>query len=244
MKPVVCLFALLFAASAAEEFEVASVKIAQPGPQGVWNNGSPDRFRMLNMTLHALVATAYGVQDYQVSGPAWMTNERYDIIAKVSPEVAKLPWDDKWKRTCAMTQVLLADRFKLELHRESKELPAYALIPTKGGTKLKEIGPDPGELVRNQRSAGHLKAEQMPMRQLIEILHGLVKRPILDETGIKGVFDITLDWAPETNQPPETTDPRPSLFTALQEQLGLKLEARKATVPVLVIDRVEKLAEQ
>jgi uncharacterized protein (TIGR03435 family) len=241
MKLVVCLAVLSTLAIGAEEFEVASVKLAQPGKQGVWSTG--DRVRMLNLTLHELIATAYDVKDYQVSGPPWISADRFDIIAKISPDVAKLAWNQEFEHVRAMTQTLLADRFKLELHRDSKELPVYALVPAKGGAKLRELGPNPGDMVKTHRSAGHLAAQQMPMVQLIEILNDILKRPILDETGIKGIFDITLDWAPDVDTPGAAADTRPSLFTAIQEQLGLKLESRRSSIPVLVVDRAEKPSE-
>jgi uncharacterized protein (TIGR03435 family) len=148
-----------------------------------------------------------------------------------------------------MTQTLLADRFKLTLHPATTEMSVYRLVIGKAGSKIKELGPNPGDNVFVKRQPGHLSAEQMPMSQLTGILRGELKRPVLDATGIEGVFDITLDWAPEStateraaNQA-DAPDSRPSLFTAIEEQLGLKLEAGKSPIEVLVVDHAERASE-
>ena len=215
------------AQSAAPQFEVASVKPVNSGPQGVWNEGSHERVRMLNMTLKSIVAEAYGIKDHDVFGPAWIESERFEIIAKISPEVAKLPEEQRWKQILAMTQTLLADRFKLEVHRETREMPVYVLIPAKGGLKLGQIGPPSSDWVRAQFGRGSLVAKEMPVAQLMSILGGIVGREVVDESGIKGVFDIKLDWAPDdvaANPATSVAVSKPSIFTALQEQAGLKLD--------------------
>jgi uncharacterized protein (TIGR03435 family) len=142
-----------------------------------------------------------------------------------------------------MTQTLLADRFKLEVHRETREMPVYALVPAKGGLKLGEIGPPSNDWVRIQIGRGTLEAKQMPTAQLLSILGGIVHREVLDESGIKGVFDIKLDWSPDditANAVTGVAAAKPSIFTAMQEQLGLKLESRKAPMQVVIIDRAER----
>jgi uncharacterized protein (TIGR03435 family) len=141
-----------------------------------------------------------------------------------------------------MGQTMLADRFKLEFHRETRDLTAYELVVGKGGTKLRELGPNPGENVRVQWKHGtEFSAKQMPMSQLVEILTQVSHSPVVDRTGITGIFDITLEWAPESAAVAD--DSRPSLQAAVQEQLGLKLEGKKLPMEVLVVDRAERASE-
>ena len=227
------------AQSAAAQFEVASVKPVNSGPQGVWNEGSHERVRMLNMTLKSIVAQAYGVKAHDVFGPAWISSESFEIIAKIAPETAKLPDDQRWKEIQAMTQALLADRFQLEVHRETREMPVYILVPAQGGLKLGQIGPPSKDWVHAQVGRGALEVKQMPIAQLLSILGGIVHREVLDESGIQGVFDIKLDWAPDDVAANTTVGAavKPSIFTALQEQAGLKLESRKVPMQVVVVDR-------
>jgi uncharacterized protein (TIGR03435 family) len=136
----------------------------------------------------------------------------------------------------------LAERFQLKLHRETKEVPMYALVAGKGGSKLKEV-----EFGHSSTSAGpgHVTAQKIPMAKLADFLSGQLGSPVTDMTGMKGFFDFTLEWTPDA-RPSEVggaTDsvPGASIFTALQEQLGLKLESRKGPVEMLVIDHVEKI---
>ena len=231
-----------FAQSAAppSEFEVASVKPAKPGGRrGVWTDGSPNQIRMLGMSLKQLIDFGYGVRGYQVTGPDWIDSEKYDVVAKLPSEAAALPEEARWVAIHAITQALLAERFKLTLHRETKPLPVYALVVAKNGPKIRELGPDPGDNVKVNRSKGHLSAEQMPMSQLVSILASQLDRPVVDQTGIKGVFDVKLDWTPE----PTALDSKPDLFIAVQEQLGLKLEATKSSIEMLVVDHAERASE-
>jgi uncharacterized protein (TIGR03435 family) len=239
----VCASCIATAQSDAPQFEVASVKSSNSGPQGVWNEGSHERVRRLNMTLRSIVAQAYGIKDHDVFGPAWIDSERFEIIAKISPETANLPERARWKQIGAMTQALLADRFKLEVHRETREMPVYVLIPAKGGVKLGETGAPSNDWVRAQLGPGSLVAKQMPTAQLLSILGGIVHREVLDQSGIKGVFDIALKWAPDdvaANPATGGAAVKPSIFTALQEQAGLKLESRKVPMEVVVVDHAER----
>lgn len=239
---ILCAPCIAGAQSAAPQFEVASVKPVNSGPIGVWNEGSHERVRMLNMSLKSIVAQAYGIKAHDVFGPAWIASENFEIIAKIAPETAKLPEEQRWKQIQAMTQSLLADRFKLEVHRDTREMPVYALIPAKGGLRLGPIGPPSNDWVRVQVGHGTLQAKGMPTAQLLSILGGIVHREVLDATGIQGVFDIKLDWAPDeaaANATAGASD-KPSIFTAMQEEAGLKLESRKVTMQVIVVDRAER----
>ena len=239
----------------AAAFEVASIRPSPPGGRrGVWTMGSKSLIQMLGMNLRQLMGFAYDVEGYRISAQGPAMTERYDVVAKVPDEVSGLSDKERWQRIHLMTRRLLAERFKLEFHRSSTEMPVYRLAVWKGGAKIKETGPNPGDNVVIDRSSGHLSAKSMPMSQLVSILTSELRRPVLDETGIQGVFDVALDWAPESlparpgaaagaTNLADAPDTRPSIFTAVEEQLGLRLEAGKSTMEVLVVDRAERASE-
>jgi uncharacterized protein (TIGR03435 family) len=222
-------------------FEVASVKRASPPASGGVRSSmrlDPGRLTCTNVTLKKLMVESYGVKDYQVSGPDWLNTEIYDIAATLPPGTTG-------DEVMLMIQTLLADRFKLVFHRDSKELPVYALVVGKGGSKLQEVEFGRGS---TSGSPGHLTATRIAMRNLTEFLSRQTGLPVLDMTGLKGFYSFTLNYTPEaapSAPSPETPIPEsavgPSLFTAVQEQLGLKLEARKAPVEILVVDHAEKV---
>jgi uncharacterized protein (TIGR03435 family) len=223
-------------------FEVASVKRSPP-PAGNGINSSikldPGRLTCTNVSLKKLIYESYGVKDYQVSGPDWLGTEIYDITATLPPGTTG---DD----VLLMIQNLLTERFKLTLHRDTREFPVYALVVGKNGSKLQEV-----EFGRGSTSAtpGKLTATRIGIRNLTEFLSRQTGRPVLDMTGLKGFYSFTLNYTPEevpsvpgpgTAQIPESAVGA-SLFSAIQEQLGLKLEARKAPVEILVVDHAEKV---
>jgi uncharacterized protein (TIGR03435 family) len=187
------------------------------------------RFAIAAITTKALIAYAYDVRDFQVSGGAnWVGSEEYDVVAKPQGEASK-------QRILAMARNLLAERFNLALHHESKEMPVLVLTVAKGGAKLHLSASTGGPEVRGGK--GHLIARKVTMAMLAAQLAGRVlDRTVLDRTEIAGEFDVDLEWTPE-ERPDE---PGPSIFTALQEQLGLKLETQKSAVDVLVVDHVER----
>jgi uncharacterized protein (TIGR03435 family) len=195
------------------------------------------------------VRVAYRVKDHQISGPDWLASQRFDIVAK-------LPEGASREQVPEMLQSLLVERFKLALHRDKKEHTAYALVVGKNGPKLhpSEGGAaGPGGTIKIGR--GHLEVNKTTVSNFADMLSRLVDRPVLDMTELQGRFDFTLDFAPEgmktfgmimgapAEKPAESaSEPSgPSIFTAVQEQLGLKLEARKAPVEILVIDHIEKV---
>lgn len=211
-----------------QTFEVASIK---PNPSG---NGHSDTdvdgnlLRMKNVTLKACITWAYRITDSQISGPDWLASERFDITAKTESGQPKPE----------MLAAVLEQRFKLAVHRETKEMTEYALVVSKNGPKLKKV--DPGENDTTSRR-GHLTATRVSMNGLARFLAGpnvRLGRPVVNKTGLDGVFDFNLDWTPEGPEP--KGDAPPSIFVALQEQLGLKLEAQKGPVEVLVVDHVER----
>jgi uncharacterized protein (TIGR03435 family) len=200
-----------------------------------------------------LISVAYKVQDFQVVGaPGWVNSDRYDIEAKASDAAAS-------QGTAiiqgAMLQSLLEDRFKLIVRRETRELSVYELTVAKSGSKLKAgacTPRDPNSPPSRQRPTdcgfsvmdnNMIKATQIDMERFMPMLTFWVKRTVVDKTGFKGTFDVDLKWNPDEATANPTTDTAPSIFTALQEQLGLKLESAKGPVEVLVIDSVSKPSE-
>ena len=293
------------AAAESPTFEVASVKPAEPqtggmirvGMRGGPGSGDPGQITYTNVSLKNVLMTAYAVKGYQLSGPKWLDSDRFDIVAKIPNGATKEQFQ-------LMLQNLLAERFKLTLHHETKELPMYALVVGKGGPKMKEsveddpaapppppppppppgsdgagpvrlkMGADgtpqlPANMGKNQmmmmitNGRMHLVANHRPVSALAEMLGNQLGRPVVDATELKANYDFNLDFAPEgMNGPMGMMPPSPpqhdgapggapvasapdvsgpSIFTALQEQLGLKLEQRKGPVDLLVIDRLEKV---
>jgi uncharacterized protein (TIGR03435 family) len=227
------------------KFDVATVK-ANRSPdanneRGYWKAAKGDQVKITlrNGTLLTFIEQAFGMKEYQITGPDWLKKERFDIVA-----IASHVNNDQLR---PMLQELLKERFKLEVHRESKVLPVYALVPGKSGAKIQAVKAEGDSGVWG--GVGKLTVKKLSMAHFAETLSGQMDRPVLDMTGLDGVYDFTLQYTPET-QPQVTGDGQspaapdlaagPSIFTALQEQLGLKLESRKAPVEILVIDHAEK----
>jgi uncharacterized protein (TIGR03435 family) len=194
-----------------------------------------------NVTLGILLRWAYGVQEFQIAGePGWSTADGYDITAAPEKPATR-------EQTLQMLQAMLADRFHLVLHRETKELPVYSLVIAKGGPKLAKLD-DPDETHTSMRGpvgtpgGGRKLMGRATMAHLAGNLGGLVlDSKVIDRTGLSGLFEFTLEWTQDAGGAAVAAGP--SLFTALQEQLGVKLEAAKGPVEILVIDHVEKPSE-
>jgi len=211
------------------EFEVASIKPDKSGDGGwifTYGNG---RLTASNASLWDSIRFAYGVKDYQIRGPSWLKSEKYDINAKAESNAQ----DDQIMR---MLQALLADRFNVSLHRETKMLPVYLLKTANSGPKLQPVESTDE---RDNFRPGEFTGESISMGSLSERLSRTLDRPVVDKTGLSGVFDLELKWAP-VDQP---DSPLPSIFTALQEQLGLKLESGNGPVEILVVDHAERPEE-
>lgn len=215
-------------------FEVASVKPAtEPDtPHGAFLTIgifiSPGRVEGKFVTLRMLIRRAYSVKDYQIEAADWMNTERYALTATMSPNTSK-------DQVPLMLQTLLADRFKLVLHHEMKERPVYALVVAKHGPKLKKA-----ETQTGVNAGGGVVSGRTTLASLADSLSAQTGRPVLDQTGLAGIYDIDLHWTPGLIADPVDA-PGQSLFTVIQNQLGLKLEARKAPVDVLVIDHAERV---
>ena len=230
--------------SSAPAFEVASIKPSIPGSE-FWirpaANGS--RLNTKNVTVRRMIMRTYSIADWQISGgPAWIDSDRYDIDAKPEHPVSS-------EQLLLMLQTLLADRFKLSMHRETAERSIYALTVEKGGSKLKaHQGGDDDQQGNNYNGAGHAACRNCSMARLANFLSVQTGHSVVDRTGIEGGYDFTLDFAPVRAAPDSrapssrSIDTRPEIFTSLREQLGLKLEPQKGTVEMFHIDRVEKPA--
>jgi bla regulator protein blaR1 len=244
---------LLRAQTAAEpalRFAVATVKPTGPSPGRAGMMPTPGGgFRAEGITLRQLVLFAYDLQEFQLSGgPSWIDSDGFQIVAK--PETEDTPQDTATfgalDRTRIRMRTLLTDRFGLVIHKAQKETQAYFLTVAKGGHKLQ---PTRGEgNGRMMRSATQLDGNRAGLRQLVALLSHWLGRPVIDRTGLTGAYDFKVTYASESSPgfpagpPPEPAADAggPSIFTALQEQLGLKLESSKGPVEVVVIDRVSK----
>jgi uncharacterized protein (TIGR03435 family) len=240
-------------ATVATTFEVASVRVSQVGKSGGEGSRreniqfSPDSVTMRNVSFRSSIRWAYHVMDYQINGPDWLGNERYDIAAKSAAPVT----EDQLR---VMLQGLLADRFKLTLHRVTKELPAYVLVVAKNGPKFKESTEDGEMSVRPDQGRLQVTVQRAPVSQLVDGLSQMLRAPIIDQTGLKGKYDVTIDVAKyipdmeaarksaaEGGAGAAALDPVPIIMNGLQEELGLKLESRKVPLDLLIIDRAEKV---
>lgn len=228
------LIAVTLGAQSRPEFEVASIKAANSGAGRSSTKLTPGAVIIENAPLMKCIALAYGISEDRagaIAAPDWLESERFDIEVKFPPNT---PQD----QVRVMFQNLLADRFRLKVHRESREGTVYVLVAAKNGPKLKQSAP--GTPGRVGLTAGRLSAQAAPMSALADRLSSApfqLGRQVMDRTGLTGLYDFTLEWMPDV---PGQSEPGPSLFTALQEQLGLKLETQKAPVDVLVVDSVEK----
>jgi len=216
----------------APKFEVASVKLSPPYQPGntVGVRLDATQFNSSGIPLRNLIYSAYGVPTWTVSGgPTWLDTEAYDISAT-------LPSNTPKEQINAMLLALFAERFKLTTHREMRDYAVYALVLAKEGSRLKASA-DGKFSIRTGKY--HLEIHNVSMAAFVTYLFSAhaTDRPVVDMTGLKGVFDVTFDWTPETVEP---TDMSSSVFSAIQEQLGLKLELRKSPVEFIVIDRVER----
>lgn len=227
-------------------FEVASIKPSDPtSTTAIHRSGY--HLATVNTSLLFLITWAYDVHSDRVySQPGWLDSVHYDIVANAPG------WDLRTHRQPGelsplqqMMQALLAERFKLSLHRETRELPIYALVVTKSGPKfpLREAPQVFGQNPFAGSGRGRLVGTEVNAAMLANVLCDAAGRSVQDETGLKGAFDFKLEWEPdEASTGPQSAAAHTgaSLFTAIQEQLGLKLEARKGPVEVLVIDHIER----
>jgi uncharacterized protein (TIGR03435 family) len=283
---------------ASPTFEAASVKPSAPMTgnrlmvrmQGGPGTPDPGQITYTNVAMKNLLMLAYNVKGYQISGPGWLESERFDIMAKIAKGATKEQFQ-------VMMQNLLAERFKVKLHRESKDLPIYALVVGKNGVKMKESPKDEPAAAQDMAGRGggsfggpeikmgkdgipqlpkggmgrggmimmgmggkmKLQGSKQALTQIAEMLTNQFGRAVVDQTGLTANYDFELEFVPDEttrmpgmdHMPPPSSDggggpnasdgAGPSLMTAIQEQLGLKLESKKGPIDLLVIDSVEKV---
>ena len=236
LASILMLIPLPATGQSAPRFEVTSVKRSGPSQSGGGGGVTVDGalFRSSRVPVRNLIYSAYGVPAWTVTGgPGWLDTDAYDISATLPPNTSR-------EMIGPMLQGLLAERFNLVLHHEAREAPVYVLVVAKSGNKL-QAADDAQFSVK--RGKGHLELRHTTMEILVTYLSGgAAGLPVQNMTGVSGYFDVVLDWAPGDGQP-DPADGRPSIFTAIQEQLGLKLEPRRATTDFLVIDRADRPAE-
>jgi uncharacterized protein (TIGR03435 family) len=229
--------------TSAPSFEVASIMQNVSGNNFASVREAQGRFTATNARLKDLIARAYGVRISEISGPDWLTSERFDIAAEAAG-----PVDDD--QLSLMLRTLLADRFGLALHREPKVLPVYELVVAKSGPKLQPVqaAQSRGRTLSSSHR-GYLSANGASTEFLAELLSRQTDRPVLDRTGLSGTYNFELKWTPDdlhTNLGQTHDDSGknnadgPSIFTAVEEQAGLKLKPARAPVEVLVVDQVQK----
>jgi uncharacterized protein (TIGR03435 family) len=255
---------LAFLASLAwgQTFDAASVKAVQStggrfSMSGGPGTNDPGRISYTNIPLRMVLLSAYDVKNYQLVGPDWLNTLRFDITAKIPEGATKEQFQ-------SMLRSLLETRFRMTLHRESKELPIYELLVAKKGPKLKAVMAQPtddqiatalpgegadgfpklsmpssGIVIETKNGAARITANSVTLAKFAETLTGRVGRPVIDRTDIAGTYSFVLYFTPEGVTPGDGSEP--DIFAALQEQLGLRLEAGRGPVELLVIDNAEKI---
>jgi uncharacterized protein (TIGR03435 family) len=239
-------------------FDAASIKLnPSPSLRHVVLPPTGGRLSTRNAALRLLIQTAYGVQDFQISGgPDWMNSAGYDVEAKAEGNPTRA-------QVWLMLQALLAERFKLKVHREMKEHPVYAMTVAKSGLKLPKaaegectapptLGPCGDLVVGAEKGELFVRGQQVPLTALATLLSTIIARPVIDRTSVTGKFDVNLVFVAD-DVTAGIPSPRrigdgdqampPSVMTALNHQLGLKLDSSKGPIEMLVIDHVERATE-
>lgn len=227
-------------------FEAAAVKPSHSASGDGGIRFDPGLLTATNVPLRFIITFAYRIRDFQLSGaPGWIDSERYDISAKaegtVTPEQMRL-----------MLQSLLEDRFQLKVRRKTEQKPALLLMQAKGAIRLRESGADCEALAKQDSTRGRtcgswfgsdheFVGTKISMTQFAEWLSGQEERPVIDNTGNAGSFDVHLSWA--TDDQSDSPNAAPTIFTAVQEQMGLKIESGKGPVEILAVEHVEKPSE-
>lgn len=236
-------------------FDVASIRPSDPADPNSFTRMDPGgKYRAQGITVTNLIANAYGHKLFEVSGgPDWVRTARYDIIAKAEessdedPHLSASQRQEIYGRQRQRLQSLLEDRFQLKFHKIKKDLPVYALVIGKSGPKMKIAEDAGGQMSSLRVGPGMFIGHGISASQLANHLGNFVNREVIDKTGLTELYDIKLEctpeWAQMTAGAPGSDASAPSIFVALQEQLGLKLESQKAQGEVLIIDRVERPSE-
>jgi uncharacterized protein (TIGR03435 family) len=240
-------------------FEVASLKPVSPHESRAWRRPivGADRIEFYNVTLWYCISFAYGTKSFQMSGPGWLREARYDVVARGPAGTGR---EDLPK----MMQTLLGERFRLQAHQETRDLPILVLMPGKHGRKLQQAAPESGDGLGGARvamSASESGAERLEIRgggmsTLANTLTGLLGAPVVDKTGLTGLYDVILEFSrseaagpgaaggfnepPPLPPPPPGAEPGVSIYTSIQ-QLGLRLVPRRLPMNVLVVDSADRV---
>ena len=217
-------------------FEVATIKPSDPTAEVGQMIRDPRLVALAHVSLQNLLAQAWRIKNFQISGPGWLDSNRFDILARL-PDGAtpdQLP---------GMLQTLLKDRFRLSLHREQRTMSAWVLLPKSGTAKLKPINAEVGD-IRTSRGATRLRLSgKVTIPYFAGLLANMVDRPVVDMTELKGVHDVDLEWSVD-DATGRDSDSAPSLSTVLQEKLGLRLASRKTPVDMYVVDHVDRIPSE
>jgi uncharacterized protein (TIGR03435 family) len=248
-------------------FEVATVKHGPPGDYSAGGSGGPGtrdptRYSVENYPMSSLLEIAYGISSYQLSGPRWLDDERFTVTAKLHEGATR-------EELGLMMRNLLIERFKLAAHFEKNEVAGYQLVVAKGGPKLAQSPGEPNQNDDTAKAPAPFKwpldkegYPELPpgrhyamsiaydrarwrfadesMKHFAEILADQIHRPIINATGLTGKYDFVISWSTAAMEPNASADSGPSIFVAVQEQLGLKLESKKIPGDIVVIDHIEK----
>jgi uncharacterized protein (TIGR03435 family) len=254
MLPATCSLILFTATAAfgqaadtpAPTFDVASVKASQPGTGAEQRRReniqvSPGTVTMRNVNLKSCIRWAYHVTEYQVTGPAWLDSERYEITGKAAGPATE-------EQLRLMMQGLLQERFKLAFHRQIKDFAVYVLVPGKNGAKVHESKTEGETSIETNQKQMSVSVQRAPVAQLTEMLSNVLRAPVIDMTGLKGRYDVSLnvakyaaDMAAQGKSVESTPmDPQALIAMVLQEELGLKLESKKMPLDLLIVDHAEK----
>jgi uncharacterized protein (TIGR03435 family) len=234
----------------APTFDVASVKASQPAtggePRGDQRRReniqvSPGTVTMRNVNLRSCIRWAYHVTEYQVTGPAWLDSERYEITGKAAGPATE-------EQLRLMMQGLLQERFKLALHRQIKDFPVYVLVAGKNGPKVHESKTEGEPSIETNQKQMSVSVQRAPVSQMVDMLSNVLRAPVIDMTGLKGRYDLTLNvakYAADMAAQGKSLDGAPAdpvalISLVLQEELGLKLEAKKMPLDLLIVDHAEK----
>ena len=234
-------------------YEVATIKPSDPAHPGGGFTLQGRHLVARNFTVQGLITLAYNLHPKQLTGgPEWLTTDHFDL--DVLPDHEGLPSLDQAR---GIVRKLLADRFALKFHEDTKELSVYVLSTAKTGPKFSKSSSDPSSPPGLGGPPGRMMVRNASMAEFAQVMQGVLDRPVVDQTGLKDRYDLQLRWTPDESQyggrtlPPQNNgdgsaanaDPPPPLFTAIQEQIGLKLDAMKAPVKVMVIESVQKPSE-
>ena len=218
-------------------FDAASIRPNNSGPGVSSMRVSQGRAALQNVSLKKIILNAYSIPDdreYAVIGPEWLASEHFDMDATFPP-------DTPIPQLQLMMQTFLADRFKMRVHRETRQLPNYTLVVAKGGAK---IAPEEAGQSRTSTGNGRFTATKTTMGHFADLIARQTGFPVVDQTGLAGVYTFTLEWDPAAGLnvgPSDTAPTGPSIFTALEQQLGLHLASGKGPAAVVVIDQMEKM---